>query len=160
MNRCELISKVFEFLGTCSEQELRRSAGSFPPDSAIAQALRHLAQAKADYERSSPSYARPIKPKAPRRAPQGSDPTLSAIVHERVSDPRVFPSAVAVSRFLNELKLGVTFRPKDGRREIERKLVRALNKLELSERDKKIEEIRRAADQTSGWFGAIRGKSS
>ena len=170
MNALEIIGKLYTLLSECNSRELGEAA-SIAGDSDLGFALAELAKAKQAIEskqhgkhnrrvptNSQPSVV-PSHDQSTKRIPprNGIESRLERIV----LDPRVISSNSELAIFLTSLGLDATFRKKDGRQIMLRKLLDAIYSLDADSKKRVLSTLFSVLPktETSGWFDAIRGEA-
>lgn len=161
MSAYEVIGKLYAFLNEYNSGELSEAA-RIVASTDLGNALQELSKVKQQQEGGRPQQdVRPAVRRhvdAPTDAPRkrnGVESKVSAIV----LDSSLFASNVEVAKFLTSLGLGITFRKKDGRQLMLRKLMDALYTLDDEAKKRTLSKIygMLPKSETAGWFDAIRG---
>lgn len=156
-NEIQVISRLFDFLGAYSADELTAAAGSPLVTMNVRDALLALARARA--ETTGPIQI-PLE-----ATPANGTPRALKMLEEQLyailTDNASAPSTPDLARALSRTSIRVQVSSKDGRSRIISRLRRELDKLSPKEREQKYRQLLRELrpNQTEGWFKVIRGDS-
>jgi len=153
----QIISRLFEFLGSYKPEELASAAGSPLVTANVRDALASLARARADTTAQSPAIES-------RETPSNGGPRLLKMLESQfysaLADGQSATSASEIASLASRAGVQITFGHKDGRARVVARLRRELDRLSPKEREQKYRVLLRELrpNQTEGWFKVIRGE--
>lgn len=161
-DQIEIITRVLELLSAYDTSQLERAASSPLVSGDIRNAISSLARARATNTKSptgnrSDSVGR--ESRTTTRRDGSVSKRIEADIRAALLDSGVVGSSAELAALLSSAKVGIEFRPKDGRERLVERFFRALKTFPADEQRDKLQLLLKSLrpNDTEGWFRVIRG---